>query len=104
MQGKCITFLEKFLQYIGKKSSESKKHSIKNNKLVITGTIEPVKYESQQGLRRETWSVQLKCEKNCNNNSRFSYQITKNLLQLYLVLWGQCTLSIRNKTRNDKKA
>ena len=63
----------------------------------------PKKYVSKQELEDEDWDVQLEWKEDKDDNRIFSQIITKHLFQCYLILWGQCNLSLQNKIKNDRE-
>ncbi|OEU17119.1 hypothetical protein FRACYDRAFT_237529 [Fragilariopsis cylindrus CCMP1102] len=101
MQQKCLSSSKEFTIYIGSKYGASVSQSIINGTLTVAEMAEPKVYTTETEYNAESWSVQQAWKHDTNDYRKYVRQITSDLTKSYLVLWGQCTLSLQTVIERD---
>eukprot|EP00536_Pseudo-nitzschia_multiseries_P010625 jgi/Psemu1/203784/e_gw1.332.17.1 len=101
MNTKWLTSREKLLNYIGKKYSMSKATSIKTGTLTLIGITKPDAIEDKKVFKalhfykQEEWKLDMK------RYNKTKSLVNRNLSSCYALIWGQLTITLRNKVKAD---
>ena len=97
MDQKCLSSSKKFIQYVGEKMGESAKQSILQNVLVIMEVSKPRVFMKKEEFEGIPYSEQMEWHQDNTIYSKQKVLVGSQLLKLYSVLWGLCTLSLQGK-------
>eukprot|EP00536_Pseudo-nitzschia_multiseries_P015470 jgi/Psemu1/42725/gm1.42725_g len=101
MNTKWLTSREKLLNNIGKKYSMSEATSIKTGKLTLIGITKPDAIEDKKVFKalhfykQEEWKLDMK------RYNETKFLVNRNLSLCYALIWGQLTITLRNKVKAD---
>eukprot|EP00536_Pseudo-nitzschia_multiseries_P019412 jgi/Psemu1/60630/gm1.60630_g len=98
---KTRSFTMKLLNNIGKKYSMSEATSIKTGKLTLIGITKPDAIEDKKVFKalhfykQEEWKLDMK------RYNETKFLVNRNLSLCYALIWGQLTITLRNKVKAD---
>ena len=97
MDQKCLSSSKEFIQYVGEKIRESAKQSILQNELVIMEVTKPRTFMKKKYFEAIPYSEQTEWNQDNSIYSKQKVLVGSQLLKLYSVLWGLCTLALQGK-------